>query len=807
MKNALKSAICLLILSGIMVSKGQAFERVVLFELFTSSTCPPCATWVPIIDGFLSSTGSDNVVEIAYHMNWPGAGNDPFYLNNPADNTARRTYYGINAVPNLMADGVLGTSASGYASYYNQRHGIPAPVDIDLNITVGAEINLTAEITAENYFSGNGLKFRSALICIEYDIPGGGWTYTHFEWGMLDMEPSAYGINFNISPGETVTLNSSYPIPIYPPTGLDNLAIVAFVQNDASHEVLQAKHAQIPLDFPSLSLVDFTVEDPPPGGNGNGLPEPGETCELWVELQNGEIFAPATGITGVLSTEDPGITFTTNQASFPDINSGGTGTNEDNPFVFEVDPVFAAHNVEFRLDITANGGAYTSFQTFSFMVGIPPILLVDDDGGAAYETWYMESLDDLNEAYDVWEVQSAGVPSGSLLSNYGIVIWYTGMETAPIDANEQSALTYYCDHGGQLFISSENMGDDIGGSAFYSDYMHAQHESDHISTLTLDGVAGDPITSGTNIIIIGGAFWPESQSSIIPDAEAFPIFLYTNPAQSCGALRYSGIYDLVYLAYPFECISPGAVGYTHIEEVMEDILNWFDSLGSDLTITLTPVNPPIQIPANGGSFDFNIEGTNSGATAETFDIWTMATLPNGSEYGPIINVSDFTLAAGASIERDRTQAVPANAPAGGYTYDAYLGDYPNIILAEGHFDFEKLETADGGEAIWDWENSGEIFESQGVVVSESPNAFVLLTAYPNPFNPTTALSYQLTADSYIELVVYDVMGREAAVLVDDFQSAGMYEVTFDGSDLGSGVYFARIITGNLKKTMKLLLTK
>lgn len=66
---------------------------------------------------------------------------------------------------------------------------------------------------------------------------------------------------------------------------------------------------------------------------------------------------------------------------------------------------------------------------------------------------------------------------------------------------------------------------------------------------------------------------------------------------------------------------------------------------SPVTVTLTPYNPPIQIPAIGGSFDFNIEIANAGANPETFDIWTMATLPNGTQYGPIINVSDFTAPA------------------------------------------------------------------------------------------------------------------------------------------------------------------
>lgn len=111
----------------------------------------------------------------------------------------------------------------------------------------------------------------------------------------------------------------------------------------------------------------------------------------------------------------------------------------------------------------------------------------------------------------------------------------------------------------------------------------------------------------------------------------------------------------------------------------------------DILITLTPQNPPIQIPAGGGTFEFNIEVANTGVSAITFDVWTMATLPNGNEYGPIIYVQDIILNAGQSVNRDRMQFVPMNAPSGDYTYDGYIGDYPNVIWDEEHFEFEKLE--------------------------------------------------------------------------------------------------------------------
>jgi probable HAF family extracellular repeat protein len=110
---------------------------------------------------------------------------------------------------------------------------------------------------------------------------------------------------------------------------------------------------------------------------------------------------------------------------------------------------------------------------------------------------------------------------------------------------------------------------------------------------------------------------------------------------------------------------------------------------SDLSVTLTPLSNPIVIPANGGEFDFNIEVANNALSSQIIDIWTMVTLPDGSQFGPIINVSNFNAPANWSAERYRIQEVPANAPAGMYTYDAYVGDYPDVVIDEDHFYFEK----------------------------------------------------------------------------------------------------------------------
>jgi hypothetical protein len=97
-----------------------------------------------------------------------------------------------------------------------------------------------------------------------------------------------------------------------------------------------------------------------------------------------------------------------------------------------------------------------------------------------------------------------------------------------------------------------------------------------------------------------------------------------------------------------------------------------------------------------------------------------------------------------------------------------------------------------------------------------PAAFNLLQNYPNPFNPKTRVRFsvstggregQVQSVSEVKLVVYDILGREVAVLVNERKSAGTYEVSFDGKGLASGVYIYRLTAGSFVQSKKMQLVR
>jgi photosystem II stability/assembly factor-like uncharacterized protein len=90
---------------------------------------------------------------------------------------------------------------------------------------------------------------------------------------------------------------------------------------------------------------------------------------------------------------------------------------------------------------------------------------------------------------------------------------------------------------------------------------------------------------------------------------------------------------------------------------------------------------------------------------------------------------------------------------------------------------------------------------------QTPGNYVLNQNYPNPFNPKTVISYSLMENRHTTLKVFDVLGKEVAVLVNQKQNAGRYSVEFDASDFTSGVYFYSIESGEFRDIRRMMIIK
>jgi len=83
----------------------------------------------------------------------------------------------------------------------------------------------------------------------------------------------------------------------------------------------------------------------------------------------------------------------------------------------------------------------------------------------------------------------------------------------------------------------------------------------------------------------------------------------------------------------------------------------------------------------------------------------------------------------------------------------------------------------------------------------------LFQNYPNPFNPSTIIEYYIGKYDDVRIAVYDITGREVAVLINDKQKAGNYKIEFVAGNLSSGVYLYKLQAGEFSKAMKMILVR
>lgn len=102
---------------------------------------------------------------------------------------------------------------------------------------------------------------------------------------------------------------------------------------------------------------------------------------------------------------------------------------------------------------------------------------------------------------------------------------------------------------------------------------------------------------------------------------------------------------------------------------------------------------------------------------------------------------------------------------------------------------------------------GGLVAVEPIAQNEIPNSFAISQNFPNPFNPVTAILYQIPVFTKVKVTVYDIIGQQAVILIDKEQSAGYYRLQFDASHLSSGIYIYKIEAGNFIKSMKMSVIK
>jgi hypothetical protein len=125
--------------------------------------------------------------------------------------------------------------------------------------------------------------------------------------------------------------------------------------------------------------------------------------------------------------------------------------------------------------------------------------------------------------------------------------------------------------------------------------------------------------------------------------------------------------------------------------------------------------------------------------------------------------------------------------------------YTDANLSSGKYNYRLKQI--------DFNGNYKYYNLSNEVIIGTPSKYVLTQNFPNPFNPSTSISYEIPATNFVSLKIYDMMGKEVANLVNGTQEAGFYTVKFDASKLASGVYFYKLQANDFTATKKLMLMK
>jgi hypothetical protein len=252
------------------------------------------------------------------------------------------------------------------------------------------------------------------------------------------------------------------------------------------------------------------------------------------------------------------------------------------------------------------------------------------------------------------------------------------------------------------------------------------------------------------------------------------------------------------------------------------ILDWTEALNWDRPEVFVELEADENLTVHQGeSFIYAATVANTGDEPIPYDFWTEAVLPNGNTYGPITLHEDVALPPGIAYSFPYlSETVPAIAPPGMYSFILKAGSYPETALSMDQFPFEVLPGVITDQPALAWTGSGfdQLFRMEGIELSEysgiadlvavPPTEFELATAYPNPFNSSTTLTVELPAVADLSVTVFNITGQQVAELANGQFNAGQHNLTFDASNLASGLYFVRAtVPGQLDLTQKVVLMK
>ena len=323
-------------------------------------------------------------------------------------------------------------------------------------------------------------------------------------------------------------------------------------------------------------LVNFIWAEDDGENDAVNRMEAGETGKLYLNISNVFAGAANTASLGIL-TDETGISIPDFLFDFSILGDTTKTLEFTIPFAVGED-FFPPRMVDF--DVIMFTGSYEFLSTgLSIPIGFPDMLIVKSDlNDNIYEDFYTSVLDSMGKNYELWN-QSHGTPN--LFSNRSTLIWFSGdADSQTVSAEYQDSLSAFLDNGGNLLITGKNIGNDIGDTDFFQNYLHTRWIGES-SRLLFEGSEGS-FTEGMLIGATGGDGANNQGNEVdllAPDSHPASHAIFEN-TDGAVATATNGDYNVVYLGFGFEAITAHLSRLTSRDTLMTAIMDWFETIVS-----------------------------------------------------------------------------------------------------------------------------------------------------------------------------------------------------------------------------------
>ncbi len=531
----------------------------------------------------------------------------------------------------------------------------------------------------------------------------------------------------------------------------------------------------IPLSgAPWLGQNEFTDYS---GGDGDGVPEAGETVEMIITINNfggGEV----TDVNASLMIDDASLTIIDGFSSLGTIPGRDSASNSMDPFSFSIPADYIPRVDSFKIELTWNGGTESDTLVVEQAIGGSTILLVDDDNLGGNEAFYITCLENFRSPYDIWTQSYYVPPDSAYMSQYDMVIWFTGDDHyAPINFAEVNAIKAFLNQGGNLVLSGQGIASFLDGfdQAFLNNYLKAEYVSTGYVPLLASTGTSELFNPGDTVVIYGtgGASNQTVPDHIQPVNGSITEVNYFGTTDA-GAVSYNGgDYKLAFFGYGCEALRCDDSRFVNQDTVMSYMFEYFNYTTPETAPTLS--NPNIT------------PGDKMHLTVHTPDISWDYTDKNG--YGQTM----YQIQVGTNTEWSVAEMWDSDETTGSETSITYSG----LELIDGTHYYVRMRAFNG--SFWSgWEYTDMILNSAPAQpVAVTPALMQAATSATPVLTSSTAIDDEDDIVSYA-FEIYSDAGLTALVTSTTDESSVNWQC--DASLTEDNVFYWRVRADDVYET-------